>query len=78
VTGDRRTGRLLGAQILSHWQSVVSKRIDIFAAALFHGIGVEDINDLDLSYTPPFSSPWNPVQMGAQAWVKTMESGSRN
>ncbi|MDA8114475.1 MAG: CoA-disulfide reductase, partial [Acidithiobacillus sp.] len=78
VTGDHRTGRLLGAQILGHWQSGVSKRIDIFATALFHGMGVEDLNDLDLSYTPPFSSPWDPVQMGAQAWVETMESGSRN
>jgi len=30
---------------------------------------VEDINDLDLSYTPPLSSPWDPVQMAAQARV---------
>ena len=29
---------------------------------------VEGLNDLDLSYTPPFSSPWDPVQMSAQAW----------
>ena len=78
VTGDRRTRRLLGAQILGHWQSGVSKRIDVFATALFHGMGVEDLNDLDLSYTPPFSNPWDPVQMGAQVWVETMESGSRN
>ncbi|WP_308165599.1 hypothetical protein [Acidithiobacillus ferrooxidans] len=78
MTGDRRTRRLLGAQILGHWQSGVSKRIDVFATALFHGMGVEDLNDLDLSYTPPFSNPWDPVQMGAQVWVETMESGSRN
>ncbi len=78
VTGDRRTRRLLGAQILGHWQSGVSKCIDVFATALFHGMGVEDLNDLDLSYSPPFSNPWDPVQMGAQVWVETMESGSRN
>ena len=78
VTGDRRTRRLLGAQILGHWQSGVSKRIDVFATALFHGMGVEDLNDLDLSYSPPFSNPWDPVQMGAQVWVETKESGSRN
>jgi hypothetical protein len=29
---------------------------------------VDDLNDLDLSYTPPVSSPWDPVQMSAQAW----------
>ena len=24
---------------------------------------------LIISYTPPLSSPWDPVQMAAQAWV---------
>jgi NADPH-dependent 2,4-dienoyl-CoA reductase/sulfur reductase-like enzyme len=70
VTGDRRTGRLLGAQILGRRHAEVAERIDIFATALFHGMMVDELSDLDLSYTPPFSSPWDPVQMGAQAWVK--------
>ena len=69
VTGDRATGRLLGAQIVGHWKSEVSKRIDIFAGALFHEMLVDDLNDLDLSYTPPLSSPWDPVQMSAQRWT---------
>ena len=68
VTGDRRTGRLLGAQMLGHWQAEVAKRIDVYATALFHGMDVDRVNDLDLSYTPPFSSPWDPVQLAAQAW----------
>ena len=71
VTGDRQSGRLLGAQIAGHYQAEVAKRIDIFATALFHGMRVDELNDLDLSYTPPFSSPWDPVQMAAQAWVKS-------
>ena len=70
LTGDRQTGRLLGAQMIGYYQSEVAKRIDIFATALFHGMGVEELNDLDLSYTPPFSSPWDPVQMSAQSWVR--------
>lgn len=69
VTGERGTGRLLGAQIIGHYGTEVSKRVDIFAAALHHGMRVEDLSDLDLSYTPPLSSPWDPVQMAAQAWV---------
>lgn len=69
VTGDRETGLLLGAQIVGHWQSQVAKRIDVFAAALHLGIAVEEINDLDLSYTPPLSSPWDPVQLASQAWA---------
>jgi NADPH-dependent 2,4-dienoyl-CoA reductase/sulfur reductase-like enzyme len=70
VTGDRTSGRLLGAQILGHWQAQVAKRIDVFATALFHGMQVEDLNDLDLSYTPPLGSPWDPVQVAAQAWSR--------
>ena len=70
ITGDGRTGRLLGAQLLGHWKSEVSKRIDTFAAALFHEMKVDDLNDLDLSYTPPLGSPWDPIQIGAQVWSR--------
>jgi NADPH-dependent 2,4-dienoyl-CoA reductase/sulfur reductase-like enzyme len=70
VTGDRESGRLLGAQIAGHYQGEVAKRIDIFATALFHDMTVNDLNDLDLSYTPPLGSPWDAVQMAAQAWTK--------
>jgi len=68
VTGDRLSGRLLGAQIIGHWRAQVAKRIDVFATALFHGMQVDGLSDLDLSYTPPLGSPWDPVQIAAQAW----------
>ena len=64
-----RTGQLLGAQILGHWQSEVAKRVDVYAAALFAGQSVDEISDLDLSYTPPLGSPWDAVQLAAQAWT---------
>ena len=70
ITGDPISGKLLGAQIVGHWKSEVAKRIDIFASAPFHGMTVDGLNDLDLSYTPPLSSPWDPVQMSAQAWLR--------
>jgi hypothetical protein len=68
LTGDQRSGRLLGAQLLGHLDSEVPKRIDIAATALYHGMTVDALSDLDLSYTPPFGSPWDAVQAGAQAW----------
>lgn len=74
VTGDADTGKLLGAQIVGHWRSEVAKRIDIFAAALFHGMSMEDFSDLDLSYTPPLSSPWEPVQTATQAWCRKFQT----
>ena len=68
MTGDLSSGRLLGSQIVGDRKAEISKRIDVVAAALFQEARVEDLNDLDLSYTPPFSSPWDPVQMAAQSW----------
>ncbi len=68
IIGDLSTGRLLGAQLMGVWGAEVSKRIDVFATALFHEMTVDQISDLDLSYTPPLSSPWDPVQMTNQAW----------
>ena len=68
VTGDRKSGRLLGAQMVGHWHTEVAKRIDVFATALFHNMYIDDLNQLDLSYTPPISSPWDAIQMSAQEW----------
>ncbi len=69
ITADRGTHRLLGAQILGRYGAEVSKRIDVFATAIFNDMTVEDLNHLDLSYTPPLGSPWDPIQMAAQAWI---------
>jgi NADPH-dependent 2,4-dienoyl-CoA reductase/sulfur reductase-like enzyme len=70
ITGDRQTGRLLGAQLLGDQRAQVAKRIDIPATTLFHHMTVEGLSELDLSYTPPFGSPWDAVQMAAQAWTR--------
>ena len=58
VTGDRGTGRLLGLQLFGHKNAEIAKRIDIAATAIFHGMTIDAVSDLDLSYTPPLGSPW--------------------
>jgi len=73
TTGDRTTGRLLGLQLFGHRHAEIAKRVDIAATAIFHGTTVDDMSELDLSYTPPLGSPWDAVQMAAQAWVGTPE-----
>jgi NADPH-dependent 2,4-dienoyl-CoA reductase/sulfur reductase-like enzyme len=70
VTGDRATGQLLGMQLFGHRHAEIAKRIDIAATAIFHGMTVDALSDLDLSYTPPLGSPWEAVQMGTQAWIR--------
>jgi NADPH-dependent 2,4-dienoyl-CoA reductase/sulfur reductase-like enzyme len=74
VTADLRSGRLLGAQMVGHWQAEVAKRIDVFATGLFHAMSVDALNDLDLSYTPPMGAPWDAVQEAAQAWLAAARS----
>ena len=36
-------------------------------------VTVDAVSDLDLSYTPPLGSPWEAVQMGAQAWGRATQ-----
>jgi NADPH-dependent 2,4-dienoyl-CoA reductase/sulfur reductase-like enzyme len=76
LTGDRRDDRLLGAELLGPLPQEVSKRLDVLATALFHGMTMESLSDLDLSYTPPLSSPWDPLQMAAQHWCRTVATGA--
>ncbi len=73
VTGDRRTRQLLGMQLFGHKHAEIAKRIDIAATAIFNNMTIGDISDLDLSYTPPLGSPWEAVQMGAQAWDREVQ-----
>src|SRR5580700_5932392 len=73
VTGDRATGRLLGMQLFGHRHAEIAKRIDIAATAIYHHMTVDAVSDLDLSYTPPLGSPWEAVQMGAQAWTRATQ-----
>jgi NADPH-dependent 2,4-dienoyl-CoA reductase/sulfur reductase-like enzyme len=68
LTGDTSSGRLLGCQLIGHRHAEIAKRIDTPAAALHAGWMISHLNDLDLSYTPPFGTPWDALQVAAQAW----------
>ena len=64
MLAERRSGRLLGAQIVG--QEGAAKRIDVVATALHAGMTVEQMTSLDLSYAPPFSPVWDPVLVAAR------------
>jgi NADPH-dependent 2,4-dienoyl-CoA reductase/sulfur reductase-like enzyme len=59
IVVDRRTRRLLGAQMLG--QEGVAGRIDVFATALFNRMTVEEIYNLDLAYAPPYGPVYDPI-----------------
>jgi NADPH-dependent 2,4-dienoyl-CoA reductase/sulfur reductase-like enzyme len=64
LIAERRTGRLLGAQIVGH--SEAAKRIDALAVALWNGMTVEEMASLDLGYAPPFAPVWDPILVAAR------------
>ncbi|MER6286793.1 FAD-dependent oxidoreductase [Streptomyces sviceus] len=67
MLAERRTGRLLGVQIVG--REGAGKRVDIAAVALTAGMTVERMTALDLGYAPPFSPVWDPVLVAARKAV---------
>jgi NADPH-dependent 2,4-dienoyl-CoA reductase/sulfur reductase-like enzyme len=75
MLAERRTGRLLGVQIVG--REGAAKRVDIAAVALTARMTVEQMTALDLGYAPPFSPVWDPVLVAARkATAKVRASGS--
>ncbi|MGI6721510.1 MAG: FAD-dependent oxidoreductase [Anaerovoracaceae bacterium] len=64
--------RILGAQIVGY--EGVDKRIDVIATAIFAGLKVTQLKDLDLAYAPPYSSAKDPVNM-AGFMAENIEDG---
>ena len=54
VLFDPKTGKLLGAQGIG--RDGVDKRIDVIATAIYAGLTVDDLMNLELAYAPAFGS----------------------
>jgi NADPH-dependent 2,4-dienoyl-CoA reductase/sulfur reductase-like enzyme len=70
LVADRKTGRLLGAQMAG--REGVSKRLDVFATAITARMNVSEIGRLDLGYAPPFAPVYDPILMAADELQKKM------
>ena len=70
---EKRSGRLLGAQIVGRMEA--AKRIDALATALWNEMTVDEMPNLDLAYAPPFSPVWDPILIAARkAWSRVEET----
>lgn len=67
LIAEKKTGKLLGGQIIG--EEGAAKRIDVLATALTCKLTLQNIIDLDLSYAPPFSPVWDPVQTAARKLI---------
>ncbi|MFF9430896.1 FAD-dependent oxidoreductase [Streptomyces sp. NPDC004290] len=72
MLAERRTGRLLGVQIVG--REGAAKRVDVAAVALTAGMTVEGMTALDLGYAPPFSPVWDPVLVAARKAVAAVRA----
>ncbi|MGI6528383.1 MAG: FAD-dependent oxidoreductase [Clostridia bacterium] len=58
MIADKDTKKLLGLQVLGKGQ--VDKMVDIAVAAITMGATLEDVENMDLAYAPPFSTAIHP------------------
>jgi len=75
LIADRASGRVLGAQILG--EGIVDKPIDVLATAITFGATVKDLTQLDLAYSPPFSSAMASTLVAANVLENKLEGRFR-
>ncbi|MFD0683394.1 FAD-dependent oxidoreductase [Actinomadura fibrosa] len=75
LIAERRSGRLLGGQIVG--EENAAKRIDGLAIALWNGMTVEEMTGLDLGYAPPYAPVWDPILVAARKAADLVERDVR-
>jgi NADPH-dependent 2,4-dienoyl-CoA reductase/sulfur reductase-like enzyme len=70
MVGDRKSGRLLGVQMVG--KEGAAHRINAPAVALHRRMTVEEFGQCDLAYAPPFSPVWDPMLTAANQLLKQM------
>src|SRR3954471_14118035 len=76
MIAERRSGRLLGAQIVG--KQAAPKQIDALAVCIWNEMTVDEILSLDLSYAPPFAPVWDPVLIAARKAFEAVEADLRS
>jgi NADPH-dependent 2,4-dienoyl-CoA reductase/sulfur reductase-like enzyme len=70
LVGARKSGRLLGAQLVGREGG--AHRIHAPAVALHARMTVEQFLQCDLAYTPPFGPVWDPLLTAANQLVRAL------
>lgn len=68
MVGDKKTGRLLGVQMVG--KEGVAHRINAPAVALHNQMTVAAYGQTDLAYAPPFGPTWDPTLTAANQLLK--------
>lgn len=76
VLFDPQSGKLLGAQGVGF--DGVDKRIDVIATAIFAGLTIDDLMDLELAYAPAFGSAKDPINQAGYVGNNVREGKTPN
>lgn len=61
VLFDKNNGKIFGAQVVG--EDGVDKRLAVLATAIKGGLSVMELAELELAYSPPYSSPKDPINI---------------
>ena len=70
LVADQKSGRLVGGSVVG--EEGAPGRINVIATALQSRMRVEEFEQLDLAYAPPFGTVWDPLLIAAQQLMKKM------
>jgi len=70
MIGDKKSGRLLGVQMVG--KEGVAHRINGPAVALHNRMTVREYSQMDLAYAPPFGPTWDPTLTAANQLMKKL------
>jgi len=70
LVADRSTRRLIGGSVIG--DDGAGGRINVIAAALQAEMKVEEFEQMDLAYSPPFAPVWDPLLIAAQQLMKEL------
>jgi NADPH-dependent 2,4-dienoyl-CoA reductase/sulfur reductase-like enzyme len=70
IIADRKSGRILGSQIVGG--EGVKERIDLIALALLLKADLRDLSSYDACYVPPASPVWEPLNIAASQTAKQL------
>jgi NADPH-dependent 2,4-dienoyl-CoA reductase/sulfur reductase-like enzyme len=71
LLAERESRKVIGAQVVGYGDA--SKRIDVAATAITAGMRVDELAQLDLAYSPPYGTLWDPLLIAAQAILRKMQ-----
>jgi NADPH-dependent 2,4-dienoyl-CoA reductase/sulfur reductase-like enzyme len=70
LVADRASRRLVGGSVIG--EDGAGGRINVIASALQTRMRIDEFEQLDLAYSPPFSPVWDPLLIAAQQLTKQL------